>query len=68
MYYKLRKFVLTNTKIEEILIFPSKFFSGVSFGYSNLSSITLQKTTQETALENNVKVIKGFSNTKEFNK
>ncbi len=67
MHYKLRKFLLTNTKIEEILIFPSKFFPGVSFGYSNLSIITLQKTTQDKALANNVKVIKGFSKTKEFN-
>ena len=66
MHSKLRRFLLTNTKIEEILIFPSKFFPGVSFGYSNLSIITLQKIDKEKALNNNVRIIKGFSNTREF--
>lgn len=67
MHSKLRKFLLTNTKIEEILIFPSKFFPGVSFGYSNLSIITLQKTDKDCALKNSIRVIKGFSSSKEFN-
>ena len=66
MHSKLRKFLLTNTKIEEILIFPSKFFPGVSFGYSNLSIITLQKVDKEKALNNNIRIIRGFSNTSEF--
>lgn len=66
MHSKLRKFLLTNTQIEEILIFPSKFFPGVSFGYSNLSIITLQKTNKNNALKNSIRIVKGFSSSKEF--
>lgn len=40
----LRKKILENTKVEEILLMPSKFFPGVNFGYSNLCIITLLKT------------------------
>lgn len=40
----LRKKILTNTKIEELLLMPSKFFPGVNFGYSNLCIITLVKS------------------------
>ncbi|EKB53565.1 Eco57I restriction-modification methylase domain-containing protein [Falseniella ignava] len=39
---QIRKKILSETIIEEILIFPSKFFPGVSFGYSNLCIITLK--------------------------
>ncbi|MBU5478094.1 class I SAM-dependent methyltransferase [Eubacterium sp. MSJ-13] len=66
MHEKLRKILLTNTKIEEVLIFPSKFFPGVSFGYSNLSIITLEKCDRDEALENTVRIIKGFSSSAEF--
>ena len=66
MHEKLRKILLTSTKIEEVLIFPSKFFPGVSFGYSNLSIITLQKCNREDALENTIRIIKGFKSSIEF--
>ena len=66
MHEKLRKILLTNTKIEEILIFPSKFFPGVSFGYSNLSIITLEKCNRNEALENTVRIVKGFKSSEEF--
>ena len=66
MHEKLRKLLLTSTKIEEILIFPSKFFPGVSFGYSNLSIITLEKCDRDTALNNKVRIIKGFKSSSEF--
>lgn len=57
----LRSYLLTNTKTKEILIFPSKFFPGVSFGYSNLSIITVEKTgKKEDALNNAVRIIKGI--------
>lgn len=42
MHENLRKTLLRNAEILEVLIFPSKFFPGVSFGYSNLSIITLK--------------------------
>ena len=66
MHKKLREILLRRTKIQEILIFPSKFFPGVSFGYSNLSIITLERCSQEEALSNVVKVIKGFKSSDEF--
>lgn len=68
MHEKLRKILLTNTKIEEILIFPSKFFPGVSFGYSNLSIITMEKCDRSEALNNNIRIIKGFKSSAEFEK
>ena len=40
MHENLRKTLLQNAVINQILIFPSKFFPGVNFGYSNLSIIT----------------------------
>lgn len=68
MHTKLRKFILNETKIREILIFPSKFFPGISFGYSNLSIITLEKNSvkQTENLNNRFKVFKGFQSTREF--
>ena len=66
MHANLRKHLLTHTKIDEILIFPSKFFPGVSFGYSNLSIITLETCEQEKALTNHIRIIKGFKDSSEF--
>ncbi|WP_283162541.1 Eco57I restriction-modification methylase domain-containing protein [Parasutterella secunda] len=66
LHARLRSFLLKSTKLSEILIFPSKFFPGVNFGYSNLSIITLERATQDEALNNTVKVIRGFKSPKEF--
>ena len=41
----LRYKLLTESTIEEIALFPSNFFPGVSFGYSGLAIITLVKDT-----------------------
>ena len=54
---ELRKYLLLNTKIKEILIFPSKFFPGVSFGYSDISIITLQKAEKQENLDNVINII-----------
>ena len=66
LHAKLREVLLTSTKIEEIIIFPSKFFPGVSFGYSNLSIITLERCSREIALNNIVRVVQGFQSATEF--
>lgn len=66
MHSSLRELLFTNTKIDEILIFPSKFFPGISFGYSNLSIITLERCDRNEALNNTFKVIKGFKSSGEF--
>lgn len=66
MHTKLREILLTKTKINEILIFPSNFFPGISFGYSNLSIITLERCNLDEALENIIHIVKGFNKTEEF--
>ena len=66
LHTKLRELLLTATKIQEIIIFPSSFFPGVSFGYSNLSIITLERSNTEAALGNKVHIIQGFHNPSEF--
>lgn len=40
----LRELILTHTKIDELLLFPSNFFPGVNFGYANLCIITLERS------------------------
>ena len=66
LHAKLRELLLTTTKIEEIITFSSKFFPGVSFGYSNLSIITLERTGKESALNHTVRIVQGFQSTSEF--
>ena len=66
MHSRLREALFTNTKIDEILIFPSNFFPGVSFGYSNLSIITLERCEKSEALNNTFRVIQGFKSPNEF--
>lgn len=67
LHKEIRRTLLQNSCIEEILIFPSKFFPGVSFGYSNLSIITLKKTSsEEKALNNKIRIIKGFKDVNEL--
>lgn len=60
MHTKLREYLLTNTKVKEICLFPSSFFPGVNFGYSNLCIITLQKCVdRKKCLNNEIRVILG---------
>lgn len=66
LHDRLREILLTQTKIEEILIFSSKFFPGVSFGYSNLSIITLERADRDVAFENKVRIVRGFNSSSEF--
>ena len=66
LHTRLREILLASTKIEEIITFPSKFFPGVSFGYSNLSIITLERCPKETALNNSVRIVQGFQSAAEF--
>lgn len=66
LHSRLREIILTQTKIDEILIFPSKFFPGVSFGYSNLSIITLERADKDDALKNEFRIIQGFNSSSEF--
>lgn len=40
----LRRFILMNSKIHELSLFPSSFFPGVNFGYANLCIVSLEKS------------------------
>jgi tRNA1(Val) A37 N6-methylase TrmN6 len=66
LHSRLREMLLTKSKIDEILIFPSKFFPGVGFGYSNLSIITLERCEQDEAISNTIRIIQGFQSPHEF--
>ena len=57
----LRKHILTQTKIVELVLFPSSFFPNVNFGYANLSIITLQKCPiRNDCLDNEFTIINEF--------
>lgn len=43
----LRNIILKHTRIIELVIFPSKFFPNINFGYANLSILTLEKCDNE---------------------
>jgi len=63
MHSELRKYLLTNTKIREICMFPSSFFPDISFGYSNMCIVTLEKCSNiNDCLDNEIKIITGLNN------
>jgi adenine-specific DNA-methyltransferase len=62
LHKQLRHKILTETRVLEIALFPSSFFPGVNFGYSNLSILTLQKvSSQKECLANEFTVMDGFN-------
>ncbi len=62
---KLRKLLLSITKIQEIKLFPSSFFPEVDFGYSGLCTITLEKcASKKECLDNQIKVYQDFKSVK----
>ena len=64
-HLSIRKFLLTNTKIKELALFPSSFFPGVNFGYANLCIITLEKSSDLSQNLNNEIVVRTNFNTVE---
>lgn len=44
-HLSIRQYLLTNTRIKELALFPSSFFPGINFGYANLCIITLAKSS-----------------------
>jgi len=64
---KLRRYLLTRTRIKEVCLFPSSFFPGVNFGYSNLCIITLEKcAVAEDCAKNVIKVVGGLRSVDAF--
>lgn len=65
----LRELMLTHTRIEELLLFPSNFFPGVNFGYANLCIITLERSNNVSAnLANTFRVYKDFATVDDIDK
>ena len=63
----IRKYILLNTKIKELALFPSSFFPNVNFGYANLCIITLEKSSNSIDnLNNNITIRKNFKNVYEL--
>lgn len=61
MHTKLREFLLRNTKIREIALFPSSFFPAVNFGYSKMAIITLERSyDKDSCLANQFRILTGF--------
>ena len=55
LHKETRAKILKHTRVDEILLIPSKFFPGVNFGYSNLCIITLTKGVPSK--EHKIKII-----------
>lgn len=63
----IRKYLLTNTCIKELALFPSSFFPGVNFGYANLCIITLAKRSDISQnLNNSISIRTGFNSVDEL--
>ena len=65
----IRKYLLTNTKIKELALFPSSFFPGINFGYANLCIITLKKSSNVAQnLRNEISIRTNFKTVDELEK
>lgn len=66
-HLSIRKFLLTNTKIKELALFPSSFFPGINFGYANLCIITLERCSNVSQnLNNGIKIRTNFKSVEEL--
>ncbi len=54
----LRRRLFESASVEELALFPSKFFPGVHFGYSGLCIISLEKDTP--GADHTIRVLRGF--------
>ncbi len=61
-HIEIRKFLLTNTSIQELALFKSSFFPGINFGYANLCIIKLTRCSDiEKNLNNKIKLRTNFT-------
>lgn len=68
-FESLREYLLFNTKILDITIFPSNFFPGVNYGYSKMCIINLEKVLDyNEALDNETTIIEGLKSPLDFEK
>jgi len=61
LHKNLRFRILREALVEEIVLFPSKFFPNIGFGYANLSIITLRSASETNSLHSHkIRIIKGL--------
>lgn len=66
-HLSIRKYLLTNTKIKELTLFPSSFFPGINFGYANLCIITLKRSSNVAQnLRNEISIRTNFKTVEEL--
>lgn len=66
-HLSIRKYLLINTKIRELALFPSSFFPGINFGYANLCIITLVKSSNiSDNLNNEISIRTNFNSVDEL--
>lgn len=66
-HLSIRRFLLTQTAIRELALFPSSFFPGINFGYANLCIITLSKCSDVSRnLQNKIVIRTGFTKVDEL--
>lgn len=62
-----RKSLLSEYCLKEILLFPSRFFPGISFGYSNLCIVAIEKPLELSQVYDNIICIyQGFDNVEDL--
>lgn len=66
MYKNFRQYLFGNFCIEEIAIFPSKLFPGISFAYSNLCIVTI-KNDKSKITKNNMHIYDHINRETQFN-
>ena len=67
MHKQIRKYILTQTKVKEISLFPSAFFPNINFGYANLMIISLEKNSNvQECLNNTFSIYNGFKSVEEL--
>lgn len=62
----LRKTILQNSEIEEIVLFPSWYFPGLQFGYAKLCIITLKRVAFGDAFRHEFPIIAGLRSREDF--
>jgi hypothetical protein len=60
LHRKLRYHILTQTSVEEIVIFPSRFFRGISYGYAKMSIITLVRRHVADENEHSIRIVRNL--------
>lgn len=66
LHRQLRYHILTQTWVEEIVIFPSRFFRGVSYGYAKMSIITLTKKRAVDEDEHEIRIVRNLKSAEDL--